>query len=102
MGAAAPKREPRVGDTSVRLVETRLDGLAVGEHGTLGAPDAVDPTIVRLLEMGFTEGAEVRLVRRAPLGDPLEVLVRGTRVCLRKADAAKFPVHRLKSGAARE
>lgn len=70
----------------------RLSELSKGGRGVLGAPARVDATIVRLLELGMTEGAEVELTRRAPGGDPIEVRLRGTRLCLRKAEAAEFPV----------
>jgi ferrous iron transport protein A len=42
---------------------------------------------VRLLEMGFVPGAQVALVKRAPLGDPLELRLRGYHVSLRRAEA---------------
>ena len=41
----------------------------------------------RLLEMGLTPGTPVRVIRCAPLGDPIEVEVRGTRLSLRKQEA---------------
>ncbi|XHR28713.1 MAG: ferrous iron transport protein A [Chthoniobacteraceae bacterium] len=41
----------------------------------------------RLLEMGLTTGAEVELIRFAPLGDPIEIEVRGYRLSLRKREA---------------
>ena len=41
----------------------------------------------RLLEMGLTTGTPVRVIRCAPLGDPMEVEVRGTRLALRKQEA---------------
>jgi Fe2+ transport system protein FeoA/Mn-dependent DtxR family transcriptional regulator len=41
----------------------------------------------RLLDMGFVPGAEVNIVRRAPLGDPVEYRVKGTAVALRREDA---------------
>lgn len=69
----------------------RLDTLPVGARAVLGPPAEVDATVVRLLEMGLTAGAEVALTRRAPGGDPLEIEIRGTRLCLRRADAARFP-----------
>lgn len=42
----------------------------------------------RLLDMGLVRGAEFRLVRRAPLGDPVEIEVRGYRLSLRQDEAA--------------
>jgi ferrous iron transport protein A len=49
--------------------------------------DGPASVVQRLLEMGLTEGAVVGVVRAAPLGDPLEVRVRGYRLSLRKDDA---------------
>jgi len=46
----------------------------------------------RLLDLGFTPGAEVRIVQATPLGDPLVVLVWGTRLALRKQEAAWITV----------
>ena len=42
----------------------------------------------RLLDLGFTPGEEVAVVQAAPLGDPLVISVRGTRLALRKREAA--------------
>ncbi|MCO4773544.1 MAG: ferrous iron transport protein A [Deltaproteobacteria bacterium] len=46
----------------------------------------------RLLEMGFVAGTPVRIVRVAPLGDPLELEVRGGRLSLRAAEAKSITV----------
>ena len=46
----------------------------------------------RLLEMGVTAGVTVRLVRTAPLGDPIELMVRGYRLSVRKSEAAVVEV----------
>jgi ferrous iron transport protein A len=42
----------------------------------------------RLQELGFTPGAEVKVAQAAPLGEPLVVVLRGTRLALRKDEAA--------------
>ena len=42
----------------------------------------------RLLEMGLTRGTRVRMVRVAPLGDPMELDVRGYRLSVRRSEAA--------------
>ncbi len=42
----------------------------------------------RILDMGLTKGAEVRVRKVAPLGDPLEISVRGYELSLRKREAA--------------
>ena len=46
----------------------------------------------RIMDMGITRGAEVFLRKVAPLGDPIEVTVRGYELSLRKADAEKILV----------
>lgn len=74
-----------------------LDALPIGVRAILGEPDQLDPTIIRLLEMGFTAGAEIVVTRRAMGADPIEVRLRGTRLCLRRADAAQFPVRLLRA-----
>ena len=42
----------------------------------------------RLMEMGMTPGVELSVLRVAPMGDPIQILVRGTRISLSKRDAA--------------
>ena len=46
----------------------------------------------RIMDMGITKGAEVRIIKTAPLGDPIEVTVRGYELSLRKADAEMIEV----------
>ncbi|MDY3619072.1 FeoA family protein [Agathobaculum sp.] len=46
----------------------------------------------RIMDMGLTRGAEVFVRKVAPLGDPIEVTVRGYELSLRKADAEKILV----------
>lgn len=49
----------------------------------------------QLLALGLTPGVELDVVRFAPLGDPMEIRVRGSALFLRKADAAAIGVERL-------
>ena len=46
----------------------------------------------RIMDMGFTKGAEIFVRKVAPLGDPIEVTVRGYELSLRKADAEMIEV----------
>ena len=46
----------------------------------------------RIMDMGITKGVEVFIRKVAPLGDPIEVTVRGYELSLRKADAAMIDV----------
>jgi ferrous iron transport protein A len=64
-----------------------LSELAVGAKGRIAAVTLPPATRQRLQEMGLTLGAECTLVRVAPLGDPIEVRVRGYNLSLRKSEA---------------
>ena len=46
----------------------------------------------RIMDMGITRGVEIRVRKLAPLGDPLEITVRGYELSLRKSDAAMIEV----------
>ena len=46
----------------------------------------------RIMDMGITKGVEIRVRKVAPLGDPLEITVRGYELSLRKADAEMIEV----------
>lgn len=69
-----------------------LDSLPARARALIAAPSLASPVIVRLVELGMTPGTPVAIVRRAPFGDPIEIELRGTRLCLRRADAAAFGV----------
>lgn len=77
-----------------------LAELEVGGRGRVRRVDGGGSMALRLLEMGFVPGVEVAVVKQAPLGDPLELRLRGYHVSLRKAEAALVEVERLpgKSG----
>ena len=66
----------------------KLSDLAVGASATVREVPAQDPAFIRLREMGLLTGTRITLVRTAPLGDPLEIKVRGYYLTLRKVDAA--------------
>ncbi len=46
----------------------------------------------RIMDMGLTKGVEVHIRKVAPLGDPIEITVRGYELSIRKADAEKIEV----------
>ncbi len=66
-----------------------LAELAVGEQGCVAEVQGNDEIAVRILEMGLIPGTEVSVLGTAPWGDPLELDVRGYRLSLRKAEAAR-------------
>ena len=57
--------------------------------------EGVGPTKRRIMEMGITRGVEVFIRKVAPLGDPVEVTVRGYELTLRKSDAELISVEQL-------
>jgi ferrous iron transport protein A len=66
-----------------------LSELAIGRSGRVAKIVGADEVALRLLEMGLTPGAEVSIVGSAPLGDPLELGLRGYRLSVRRSEAAR-------------
>lgn len=48
--------------------------------------------LARLADMGFTLGATFKVVKVAPFGDPVEIDIRGSRICLRKSETHCFDI----------
>jgi ferrous iron transport protein A len=71
-----------------------LDELPPGARGTVRSVGGPAGLRQRLLEMGLTEGTSVEVIRRAPLGDPLEIRVRGYFLSIRRHDAHDVQVER--------
>ena len=65
----------------------RLDEFKIGETGLIKKVEGEGRLRRRLLDMGVTPGATVYLRKKAPLGDPLEVTIRGYELTLRKSEA---------------
>lgn len=65
----------------------RLSDFTIGETGLIKMVKGEGRIRRRLFDMGVTPGAEVVLVKKAPLGDPLEVKIRGYDLTLRKDEA---------------
>jgi ferrous iron transport protein A len=75
---------------------TTLKDFATGDCGrVLGYQAGGGAYRRKLLSMGLTPGVALEVVRVAPLGDPVEVRVRGTSVSLRRAEAAVLEVERM-------
>ena len=72
---------------------TTLRDLAPGESGIVAGWVGGSP-LPRLLEMGILEGTEVQVVRLAPLGDPIEIKLRGYHLSIRKSEAEQIEVDR--------
>lgn len=65
----------------------KLSELAVGATAVVREFPKAGPAYIRLREMGLLAGTRVTLVRTAPLGDPLEIKIRGYHLTLRKTEA---------------
>ena len=68
-----------------------LDELKVGESAVIASVDRGEPAVRKhILDMGLTPGAEVTIVKKAPLGDPIEIQIRGYSLAIRSENAAKI------------
>ena len=74
---------------------TSLAELPIGTRARVASVSGSDDISLRLLEMGLTPGVEVALVGQAPLGDPLELELRGYRLSVRRSEAARVSVQSL-------
>ena len=68
-------------------MEKKLSEFNVGEEGVIRKVGGDGRIRRRLFDMGVTPGANVYLRKKAPLGDPLEVTIRGYELTLRKSKA---------------
>ena len=69
-----------------------LDQLPVGRSGRILSVGGDGPLRCRLLDMGLTPRARVTLQKVAPMGDPIQIRVRGYELTLRVADAEKIEI----------
>ncbi len=69
-------------------MQKTLDEFQIGESGVVKAVGGEGKIKRRLFDMGITNGAEIFLRKKAPLGDPIEVTIRGYELTLRKTEAA--------------
>ena len=69
-----------------------LKDVKVGETATVARLHGEGPVKRRIMDMGITRGAEIYVRKVAPLGDPVEITVRGYELSLRKADAEMIQV----------
>ena len=69
-----------------------LKEVAVGQTVTVEKLSGAGPVKRRIMDMGITKGVEVYVRKVAPLGDPVEVTVRGYELSLRRADAEMIEV----------
>lgn len=69
-----------------------LSEMSVGQKGIIRDFTADNDDYERIVEMGVTPGEQVEIIRYAPMGDPIEIRVRGYMLSLRKAEAERIKV----------
>ena len=69
-----------------------LDQVRVGETTAVVKLHGEGAVKRRLMDMGLTKGAEIKVRKVAPLGDPIEITVRGYELSVRKEDARQIEV----------
>ncbi|QEK13329.1 ferrous iron transport protein A [Crassaminicella thermophila] len=71
-------------------MERTLKDLRLKENGKIIKINGSGPVKRRLMDMGVVRGTEVYVEKKAPLGDPIEVKIKGYSLTLRKEDAEKI------------
>jgi ferrous iron transport protein A len=89
-GAESEAIRPEPTASSARL--TTLSGLALGRRAVIRHLSMERPVARRLMELGLLPGTTVEVVRVAPLGDPLELKLRGYRLSIRRSEAVRVEV----------
>lgn len=69
-----------------------LDELRIGGSAVIKTVNGEGALRLRLLDMGLIPRTRVSMIKIAPMGDPMEILVRGYELTLRREDAAKIEV----------
>lgn len=74
---------------------TRLSELAIGSSGRVSQVHGTDAISIRLMEMGVTPSVDVSVIGAAPLGDPIELELRGYRLSVRRSEAERVEIEPL-------
>ena len=69
-----------------------LKDVKIGERATVLRLEGLGAVRRRIMDMGITKGTEILVKKVAPLGDPVEITVRGYELTLRKADCQNIEV----------
>lgn len=77
------------------MTTSKLNDLKPGQKGKVLKIDARGETNKRIVEMGVTPGSVVELERIAPLGDPIDIKVKGYHLSLRKEEAEGIEIEAL-------
>ena len=80
------------GETSMNAT---LAELKPSEQGTIITVRGAGPTSKRLMEMGLTPGSKITVEKIAPLGDPIDIMIKGYHLSLRREEAAGIKIERI-------
>ncbi len=69
-----------------------LKDLKPGQEGTVTSVGQKGPMRKRIMDMGVTPGITVKVIKVAPLGDPIEINIRGYELSLRKTEAENIQI----------
>ena len=69
-----------------------INDLKIGQSGVISTVDGEGPLRLRFLDMGLIPKTKVTVQRIAPMGDPMEIRLRGYELTLRLEDAAKIEI----------
>ena len=69
-----------------------LNQLEPGESGTVSKVNGRGPVKRRIIDMGMVSGTTLQVVKFAPLGDPIEIKLKGFNLSLRKNEAALIEI----------
>ena len=76
----------------------KLDQLSIGEEAVVLTVGGEGALRCRLLDMGLIPGTKLSIKKRAPMGDPIELHLRGYLLTIRLEDAQKIDVETIKKG----
>ena len=81
---------------SDKKINISLDNLSINETGIIVEINHATTSIKqRLLEMGLTIGTKIKIKRYAPLGDPIEIMIRNYRLSIRRNEARHIIVQKV-------
>ncbi len=69
-----------------------LNDLKPGQEGTVVSIEKNGAIKKRIMDMGITPGVKIKVIKEAPLGDPIEVNIRGYELSLRKNEAKQIQI----------
>ena len=69
-----------------------IDDLKIGQSGVISQVGGEGPLRLRFLDMGLIPGTKVLLQKVAPMGDPIQIRIRGYELTIRREDASKIEI----------